>query len=72
VRRRRTRTSKLPDRLMVAGIIAGSIYLLAGLTGMHMNARIMLGVLAGGMYLGRTVRLPHLRSPITWRKGRGR
>lgn len=69
---RSRRRLTLLDHLLVAGSIAGGTYLILGRTGMHHTATILLGVLAGGMYFGRRLRLPHLRTPITWRRGRGR
>jgi hypothetical protein len=59
------------DRFLVAGCVAGAVYLVAlYLLRVHGDVAVMLGVLGGGFALGRVTRLPHLRSPITWRRGR--
>lgn len=59
------------DRLLIAGCMAGATYLVAlYLLRVHGSVAVTLGVLGGGFALGRVTRLPHLRSPIAWRKGR--
>lgn len=59
------------DRLLIAGCVGGGVYLVAlYLLHVHGNVAVMLGVVGGGFALGRVTRLPHLRSPIAWRRGR--
>jgi hypothetical protein len=59
------------DRLLIAGCMAGAAYLVAAnMIWVHGEVAVMLGVLGGGFALGRITRLPSLRSPIVWRRGR--
>jgi hypothetical protein len=70
-RRRRRVRYKLIDRLLLAGIVAGAVYLVVHhLLGASEHAAVLLGVLALGFALGRVVRVPYLRSPVVWRRGR--
>jgi len=69
-RRTRRRRYSLLDRLMLAGITGGGIYLVLGLLTAPIPVAVIAGLIGAGFYLGQSVRAPRLRSPIVWRHRR--